>query len=88
MAIKASETARYYPAAVTVCFVSTRLFRQCLHNLYRLQAYSDDLADETNAVFAVVGAVEIVDDATAFIGRDLVGRWPTLAPSDCPAGYW
>ena len=47
-------------------------FWQRVDNCHRLQADGDDLADQADDVFAVVGAVGVVGDAAALVGRDLV----------------
>ena len=46
--------------------------RQSFHYLPRLQAHCDDLAEEADDVFGVVGAVGVVGDAAAFVGAHLV----------------
>ena len=46
--------------------------RQCPDDLHCLLADGDDLSDQAHDVFWVVGAVGIVGDATALVGRDLI----------------
>ena len=46
--------------------------RQPRHDLDRLQADADHLADEAHDVLRVVGAVGVVDDAAAFVGFEAV----------------
>jgi hypothetical protein len=45
---------------------------QSPNNLLGFEGDGDDLADEAEDVLRVVGAVGVVDDAGAFVGRDLV----------------
>ena len=48
------------------------LLRQPPHDFHRFQADADDLADEADDVFFVVGAVGVGADAAAFVGLDAV----------------
>ena len=69
------------------CFARDVQRRQRLHNPHRLQADGDDLADETDDVFGIIGAIRVVDDAAALVRQYLILiDEPTPAPSGCPAG--
>ena len=46
--------------------------RQPRHDLDRLQADADHLAEQAQDVLRIVGAVGVVDDAAAFVGLDAV----------------
>ncbi len=46
--------------------------REGVHNLHGFEADGDYLPDETDDVFGIVGAVRVVNDAAAFVGRNLV----------------
>jgi hypothetical protein len=40
--------------------------------LHRLQTYGDDLAEEADDVFRIVGTIRVVGDAVAYIGAHLI----------------
>ena len=46
--------------------------RQRSHNFHRFQTHRNDLPDQPHDIFRVVGAVRVVGDAAALVGRDLV----------------
>ena len=61
--------------------------RQRRHDLYRLQAHADHLAEQAHDVLGVAGAVGIVDNAAALVGLDAVlVDDPIEARSGCRGG--